>query len=148
MTAPPHPPADHQTPAPPLCRRIGMAGALLAGLAVGFGAFGAHGLKDQIAPEHLAIWNTASDYLAWHGVALLALAALLRGQATLAKTKLVAIASSLLLAGILVFSGSLYLLVLTGVGLWGAVTPLGGSALVVGWLTLAGAIWRTGANSD
>jgi uncharacterized membrane protein YgdD (TMEM256/DUF423 family) len=142
MTAPP----KSQVTNSPLSRRLGIAGALLAGLAVGLGAFGAHGLKGQVSPEHLAVWNTASDYLAWHGVALLALAALFRNHAGLALAPFARIAAYLLLAGILVFSGSLFLLVLTGVGLWGAVTPLGGSALVLGWLGLAVAIWRCGVN--
>ncbi|MBK5967547.1 MULTISPECIES: DUF423 domain-containing protein [Thiorhodovibrio] len=144
MTVPPKP----QVASSLLSRRIGIAGALLAGLAVGLGAFGAHGLKGQVSPEHLAVWNTASDYLAWHGVALLALAALFRSNADLALAPFARIAAYLLLAGILVFSGSLFLLVLTGVGLWGAVTPLGGSALILGWLGLAFAIWRCEVNQN
>ncbi len=104
-------------------------GAVLGGIAVAAGAFGAHGLRSRVAAELLATWETAVRYQAWHALALLALAwAVSRWpDAGLAAT------AWLWLAGVVVFSGSLYLLVLTGQRWLGAVTPIGGLALIAGW---------------
>jgi uncharacterized membrane protein YgdD (TMEM256/DUF423 family) len=108
-------------------RRTLAAGALLAGLAVAAGAFGAHALKSSLSPEALGWWQTAVEYQMWHALALLALARVERAG----------LASALLTAGTLVFSGSLYLLALTGARWLGAATPLGGLLLLAGWALLA-----------
>ena len=112
-------------------RRTLAAGALFAGLGVGFGAFGAHALRTFLDAQHLAWWQTAVSYQMWHGIALVALGAVpLRGTAATAV---------LFVAGIVLFSGSLYLLALTDWRWLGAITPLGGLALIGGWAMLA---WR------
>ena len=108
-------------------------------LAVGAGAFGAHALKARLAPDVLAVYQTAVQYHVWHALGLLAVGILLRqhpGSRTLA------LAGWLLVAGIVLFSGSLYALALTGVRGLGAITPLGGVAFLGGWAALAWAAWR------
>ena len=112
-------------------RRILCAGALLAGLAVALGAFGAHGLKHMLDAERLGWWQTAVQYQVWHGLGLVALAG-----APLERVKLPA---WLLGAGTAIFSGSLYLMALSGWRWLGAVTPFGGLAMFLGWAVLA---WR------
>lgn len=102
-------------------------------LAVVAGAFGAHGLRARVAAEQLAAWQTASQYHLLHSVALLALALF----AARADTP-IRIQGSLFVAGIVLFSGSIYLLVLTGARWLGPVTPLGGLLLIAGWLSLLG----------
>jgi uncharacterized membrane protein YgdD (TMEM256/DUF423 family) len=104
--------------------------AISGALAVALGAFGAHALKTRLAPDLLAIWNTAVLYHLVHSVVLagLALAAPPRG---------IGLQAGLFTGGIVVFSGTLYVLALTGVRWLGAITPLGGLALIAGWLSLA-----------
>lgn len=108
---------------PALMTRLG-AGFMF--LAVGLGAFGAHALKSRLSPEMLAIFETGVKYQVYHALALLLLAAL-RGPGK---------AAWCFTAGIVIFSGSLYLLALTGTRKWGAVTPIGGLLFLVGWLIL------------
>ncbi len=107
------------------------AAALLGASAVAAGAFGAHGLKVRVAPELLATWKTGAEYHLAHSFAVLALA--LYAQAM---GRSVALPASLFCAGILLFSGSLYVLVLTGAKWLGAVTPVGGMLLIAAWLSL------------
>jgi len=102
--------------------------ALLGFLAVALGAFGAHGLRGRTSDAHLAVWQTGVLYHALHAVALFALA--LYGRATREK---VTAPAALFSAGVVLFSGSLYALVLTGVGKLGMITPLGGVAFLGGW---------------
>lgn len=118
-------------------------GALVAFLAVALGAFGAHALKDRLAPDMTAIWQTAVQYHGWHALALLAagLVLLQRPDATA-----IAIAGWLFLAGVVLFSGSLYALALTGVRGFGAVTPVGGVALLAGWAAFAWGAWTAFAS--
>lgn len=97
-------------------------------MGVALGAFGAHALRARVTPEMLAIWQTGVLYHLIHALVLLALA--LYARATGADIRW---ASRFFLAGILVFSGSLYALVLSGARILGAVTPLGGVALLIGW---------------
>jgi uncharacterized membrane protein YgdD (TMEM256/DUF423 family) len=108
--------------------------AALAGLVgVALGAFGAHGLRGRLTPEMLAVFETGVRYQLVHAVALLAMAGLmdrLNGW-------LITSAGWLFFAGIVLFSGSLYLLALTGVTILGAITPLGGLAFLAGWACLA-----------
>ncbi len=101
--------------------------ALLGALAVGAGAFGAHALRDSVPPERLATWQTAASYHLLHAVILyiLASAPSPRGMSF-----------GFFTAGILLFSGSLYALVLLDLPVLGAVTPLGGVAFILGWLSL------------
>ncbi|WP_353174484.1 DUF423 domain-containing protein [Paracandidimonas soli] len=120
-------------------RRIAAAGALVLMIAVGTGAFGAHALRRVASPEMLAVWQTAVLYQLVHGLGLLAIAALLPRFAS----RLLPAAAWLMLAGIVLFSGSLYVLVLSGVHWLGAVTPIGGSAFIVSWLLVALAALRS-----
>ncbi|MEZ5979168.1 MAG: DUF423 domain-containing protein [Planctomycetota bacterium] len=107
-----------------------LIGALLAGTGVALGALGAHGLEDSFAkPESPAWWETGVRYQVWHALALLALAGF--------ATRPGRVVPLLLVVGTLGFSGSLYALALGASGsLWGPVTPIGGSLLLIGWLTL------------
>lgn len=107
---------------------------VFGGLAVAFGAFGAHALQSRLAPDRLAIFETAVRYQMYHALALFAVAFVMREGA---RTPLAAAAGWAFVAGIVFFSGSLYALVLTGVRTWGAVTPLGGLAFLAGWVLLA-----------
>ncbi|NLC37460.1 MAG: DUF423 domain-containing protein [Alcaligenaceae bacterium] len=114
-------------------------------LGVGTGAFGAHGLRAHVGPNMLAVWQTAVLYQLVHALGLLGLAALHpRLHARLASA-----AALFLLAGILIFSGSLYTLVLSGIRMVGAITPIGGVSFMIGWLLLALAAargqWDTGS---
>jgi len=107
-------------------------GAVSAMLAVGAGAFGAHALRGRISPEHLAIFETGARYQIYHALALLAAAwAVSRWPGSLLVS-----AGWLFVVGSVLFSGSLYILALTGVRWWGAVTPIGGLAFLAGWLCL------------
>lgn len=112
------------------------AAAILGALAVATGAFGAHGLRDAVAADDLAIWETAARYQIHHAIALL-LCGLLDQRGIRA-----GIACQAFLWGTIVFSGSLYLLVLTGARWLGAITPIGGATLIAGWIALAVAAWR------
>ena len=115
------------------------AGSLSAGLAVAFGAFGAHGLSTRLSPDMLQIWETGARYQMYHALALLAVA---WAAAYLPTSSLPGWAGGLFIAGTVLFSGSLYVLALTG-RLWmGAVTPLGGLALLAGWACLLTAAIR------
>jgi uncharacterized membrane protein YgdD (TMEM256/DUF423 family) len=107
-------------------------GAVSAMLAVGAGAFGAHALRAQVSPEHLAIFETGARYQIYHALALLAVAwAVSRWPGSLP-----VFAGWLFVLGSILFSGSLYILALTGVRWWGAVTPIGGLAFLGGWVCL------------
>jgi len=108
-------------------------GSLLAGLAVGFGAFGAHGLRNTLSAADLATFETGVRYQMYHGLALLAVA----WAATQWESAMVVVAGWMFVAGIVLFSGSLYMLVITGPRWLGAVTPLGGVAFLIGWALLA-----------
>jgi uncharacterized membrane protein YgdD (TMEM256/DUF423 family) len=113
-------------------------GCSSAFIAVAAGAFGAHGLRNRIAPDLLAVFEVAVRYQMYHALALIACAwAVGKWPGTLVTS-----AGWCFIAGTLVFSGSLYVLSLTGVRWLGAITPLGGLALLGGWLCLAAAAIR------
>ncbi|HEX6212544.1 MAG TPA: DUF423 domain-containing protein [Methylomirabilota bacterium] len=113
-------------------------GAVSALVAVAAGAFGAHALRDRLAPELLAVFEVGARYHMYHALALLAAAwAIGRWPGGAAVT-----GGWLFVAGTLIFSGSLYLLALTGQRWLGAVTPLGGLAFILGWAALAWAALR------
>ena len=108
-------------------------GALSALIAVAAGAFGAHALRERLAPDMLAVFETGARYQMYHALGLLAVAwAVARWPGSAA-----GLAGWLFLAGTLLFSGSLYLLTLTGQRWLGAITPLGGLAFILGWAALA-----------
>ncbi len=108
-------------------------------LAVAFGAFGAHALKGRLDDYALGVFETAVQYHFYHTFALLAV-----GIIALSQPQSVMLKSSgwLFLIGLLIFSGSLYLISLTGIRWLGAVTPLGGLAFIGGWACLAAAAWK------
>jgi uncharacterized membrane protein YgdD (TMEM256/DUF423 family) len=113
-------------------------GAVLALVAVALGAFGAHGLRATLSAADMATFETAARYQMYHALGLLAVAGVhARWPGTAA-----AVAGWLFVAGIVVFSGSLYTLVLTGQRWLGAVTPLGGLCFLVGWALLAWTAFR------
>jgi uncharacterized membrane protein YgdD (TMEM256/DUF423 family) len=112
-------------------------GSISAGLAVALGAFAAHGLRSRISPEALQTFETGARYHMYHALALLVVA----WAATRWPGGAVTAAGWLFVAGTLLFSGSLYLLAVTGVRVLGAITPFGGLAFILGWLALAWAAW-------
>lgn len=118
-----------------------LLGSLNAMLAVVLGAFGAHALKAKLSPELLTVYQTAVQYHFYHALGLLAVGVLILWMPA---TTLLKYSGGVMLAGIVLFSGSLYLLSVTGLRLLGAITPIGGLCFIVGWLLLAIAIWRAG----
>ena len=113
-------------------------GAVLAGLGVAAGAFGAHALRGRLTPDLLGVFETGVRYHLIHALGLLAVAwATTRWPGTATST-----AGWLFLAGILLFSGSLYGLSLSGLRSLGAITPIGGVAWIVGWLVLGWGVWQ------
>ncbi|MEP6962307.1 MAG: DUF423 domain-containing protein [Acidobacteriota bacterium] len=111
-----------------------IAAAMLA-LAVVFGAFGVHGLRDILDPYSMTVYEKGVFYHFVHALGMLAIPLLIR--AGLVSAGAGTWASRMLLLGIVCFSGSLYALALTGQTLWGAVAPIGGTAFIVGWMMLA-----------
>jgi uncharacterized membrane protein YgdD (TMEM256/DUF423 family) len=111
-------------------------GAALGALAVALGAFGAHALEDALAPEQLDWWHTAVQYQALHAVAL-ALFGLFRERRPGSSA-----AGWCFTAGTLIFAGTLYGLALGGPRWLGAITPIGGVAMIAGWFLFAAAAWR------
>ena len=109
------------------------AGAALAAVGVGLGAFGAHGLRSRVSPEMVAIWETGVRYHLVHALGLFAVA----WAAERWPGSAVTLSGWLFVIGTALFAGSLYLLVLTGQRWLGAVTPLGGVGFIAGWLWLA-----------
>lgn len=122
-----------------MSHRLAWVAVALSGfMAVAAGAFGAHGLEGRVASSSLRAFETAVRYQAWHTLACMAVLVWQQFM-PLAGQRLVL---ALWAAGILLFSGSLYLLVLTGARMLGPVTPIGGLLLMAGWLALAGCAWR------
>lgn len=111
-------------------------GASYGLLGVALGAFGAHALKARLGGELLTVWQTAVQYHFWHALALLAVGVLALRQPGTALN----VAGAAFALGVLVFSGSLYALALSGVRGWGAVTPIGGALLLCGWGALLWAV--------
>ncbi|MFJ7825600.1 DUF423 domain-containing protein [Psychrobacillus sp. NPDC096623] len=112
-----------------------IAGAINGFLAVALGAFGAHALKEKLSEKYLAIWETAVQYQMFHALALIAIGILMSSK-LIGPVSSLNTAGYLILAGIIVFSGSLYVLSLTGIGILGAITPIGGVAFLAGWIML------------
>lgn len=116
-------------------------GAVNAALAVGAGAFGAHGLKERLSAEMLAVFETGARYHMYHALALLAVGWL----ASQAPSSMVQAAGWCFVVGIVLFSGSLYALAISGVTKLGMITPFGGTLFLVGWVLVAVAAFRMGA---
>lgn len=112
--------------------------AMLGLTAVALGAFGTHGLRSVVGPDLLAVWRTAVDYQMFHALAVLALAV----APASSHSGHARFACWCFGVGVMVFSGSLYLLVLGGIGWLGAITPLGGLCLIAGWGALGIHGWR------
>jgi uncharacterized membrane protein YgdD (TMEM256/DUF423 family) len=113
-------------------------GAIAAGIGVILGAFGAHGLKSRVDPALLAVFETGVRYQMYHALALVAV-----GLARVHwPSTLISLAGWCFLVGILIFSGSLYLMTATGARWLGAITPIGGVAFIIGWIAFAVGAWR------
>lgn len=108
-------------------------------LAVILGAFGAHGLRGRLDDYAMGVFQTAVQYHFYHSLALLAVGIIALGQP---QTALLKSSGWLFVVGILVFSGSLYLLAISGMKWLGAITPLGGLAFIAGWASLAATGWK------
>lgn len=117
-------------------------GALFAATSVAAGAFGAHALKSILDPPMLAVYETAARYHMYHALGLFIVAWLSRET----KSPLAVKAGWLLCLGILLFSGSLYVVALAGIKWMGALTPLGGVSFIAGWSCLAWTAWRAGCD--
>jgi len=123
-----------------MVRLFGAAGAISGLVSVAAGAFGAHALKTRLAADQLAAFETGARYQTYHALALMAVA--WAASRTPTPTPQTVWAGWLFLSGTVLFSGSLYMLALTGARWWGTVTPLGGVSFIVGWACLA---WAMGA---
>ncbi|WP_042354415.1 DUF423 domain-containing protein [Bacillus rubiinfantis] len=110
-----------------------IVGAINAFLAVALGAFGAHGLKDKLDAYYLDIWKTGVQYQMFHAMGILVVGLLLGKVAVSSQFTW---SGWLMLAGIILFSGSLYLLSLTKIGPLGAITPIGGVCFLAAWVLL------------
>ncbi|MDF2641398.1 MAG: hypothetical protein K0R45_670 [Pseudomonas sp.] len=126
-----------------MLRSFLMLAAFFGFTGVGLGAFAAHGLKNRLSPEYLAIFHTGVLYQLVHALALLGVAVL----AAQLPGRLVTWAGFSFALGVLLFSGSLYILTLTGFSKLGIVTPFGGLAFLVGWALLGLAAWRLGGTA-
>jgi uncharacterized membrane protein YgdD (TMEM256/DUF423 family) len=115
-----------------------IAAGLLLALATACGAFGAHALKGLLAPERLALWETAVRYQFFQALGLIGVALAMRDITAGALRT----AATLIVAGVLLFCGSLYALAFGAPRLLGALTPLGGLAWIAGWLLFAWGAWR------
>ena len=115
------------------------AGGFAALAAVALGAFGAHALKTRLSAEMLAVWHTGVEYHVYHALALLAVGLV---AAQLPESMLLKWSGWLMLAGIVLFSGSLYALALTGMRSFGAIAPVGGTAFLAAWALFAAAVLR------
>lgn len=120
-------------------RNFLVLGAVNGFLAVALGAFGAHGLEGQVSPSYLETWDTAVKYEMFHAAGLLVIGILLgffKGDSLLKWS------GRIMMLGIILFSGSLYVLVLTGVTTLGMITPLGGVSFLIAWTLLAVSAWK------
>lgn len=114
-------------------------GALAMALGVILGAFGAHGLKNKLTPDLLAVYHTGVEYHLYHALGLILVGVLINQFPQVSGLQL---GGWLLLAGILIFSGSLYVLAISGVRWLGAITPIGGLAFIAGWVWIAWSLAR------
>ena len=126
-----------------MAQLFGCVGALYGALGVMLGAFGAHALRDTLSTRALEVWATAVNYQMIHALALLAVFLLMRhaSASDLEVSMSLKIAGWAFVVGVLLFSGSLYALSFGAPGLFGPITPLGGVSFIVGWISLAVAIF-------
>ena len=123
----------------PVSRLFLATGGVAALLAVALGAFGAHALRSRVSPEMLAVWHTGVEYHVFHALGLLAVGIV---AIHLPDSSPLKWSGALMLAGIVLFSGSLYLLALTGERSLGAVTPVGGLAFLAAWALFVAAVLK------
>ncbi|CAB1275465.1 DUF423 domain-containing protein [Candidatus Nitrosacidococcus tergens] len=114
-------------------------GASFAALGILLGAFGAHGLKNRLETRMLEIWHTGVNYHMYHALGLIFIGILLH---QLGDSSFIKWSGRLMITGIILFSGSLYLLAFTGIRWLGAITPLGGISFIIAWLLLSFALLR------
>ena len=119
-------------------QNIILAGAIFMALAVSLGAFGAHALKKVLSSEMLTIYHTGVEYQFYHALGLLLIGLI----GFHIKSKYLSWAGLFITIGIILFSGSLYVLTLSGIKAIGAITPVGGLSFVAGWIFLTIAIWK------
>jgi uncharacterized membrane protein YgdD (TMEM256/DUF423 family) len=113
------------------------------------GAFGAHGLASRVSLQRLEVWQTAATYQLFHSIALLALALSILYASNVVRISTALWVCRCWLVGVIIFSGSLYGLVLSGVTWLGAITPIGGTLLIVGWVLLSSlALGGVGTSAD
>jgi uncharacterized membrane protein YgdD (TMEM256/DUF423 family) len=124
----------------PAAKLFIVIGALAAAAAVALGAFGAHALRTKLSPDLLAVYRTGVEYHFYHALGLVLLGLAVQHLPESGPLKA---AGWAMLAGIVLFSGSLYVLALTGIRTLGAVTPVGGVAFIVAWALFAWAVLRT-----
>jgi uncharacterized membrane protein YgdD (TMEM256/DUF423 family) len=115
-----------------------ISGAIFMALSVLFGAFGAHALKTRLTPEMMQVYQIGVQYQFYHSLGLL-FAGIIGFQI---ESKWVGRSAMFLALGIILFSGSLYLIALSGIKAIGAITPIGGLSFVAGWISLAIAVWK------
>lgn len=118
-------------------------GALMMASAVALGAFGAHGLKNKLSPEMLQVYQTGVEYHMYHALGILLIAVIAGFYPHAAGVHW---AGWIMLLGVLLFSGSLYVLSLSGIRWLGAITPFGGMAFILAWLLLAYSLWQQNTN--
>ena len=116
-----------------LTKKFAFYGAIMMAITIALGAFGAHGLKKIVSSDLLVIFHTGVEYQFYHALGLFCVAFV----AHFSQTKQVKLSGYLMLIGTLIFSGSLYMITLTGIKWLGAITPVGGTAFIVAWIMLA-----------
>lgn len=129
----------------PTARTFLLLAAITGGLAVILGAFGAHGLRARIDPAMLSVYQTAVEYHFYHALGLIGIAF---AADRFPASRLIRASGWAMLLGIVLFSGSLYILSLSGIGRLGMVTPFGGLALIAGWALLAAGIIKGSLNKS
>ncbi len=129
---------NHETKPVPTAQLFIAMASISGFLAVALGAFGAHGLKNHLPAELLDVWHTAVQYHFWHTLALLGIGILISQGSSLQnfQSKYLVISGWLFTAGIVIFSGSLYVLCLSGARWLGAITPIGGTLWLAAWACL------------
>ncbi len=120
-------------------KKFAFYGAVFMALAVAFGAFGAHGLKNIVTKEMLVIFHTGVEYQFYHALGLFCVSFV----ANFNSSKRVSVAGYSMIFGILIFSGSLYAMTFTSIKMLGAITPIGGVAFIMAWILLALSIKKT-----
>ncbi|SHI76848.1 Uncharacterized membrane protein YgdD, TMEM256/DUF423 family [Tangfeifania diversioriginum] len=121
-----------------MSKTILMTASVLLALAVALGAFGAHGLKSQLSSDMMQTFKTGVEYHFYHALGLLLIGIL----AVSFPSELLKWSAILLTAGIILFSGSLYVLAVSGIKWLGAITPIGGLSFIAGWILLFLAVWK------